>query len=201
MLLWLKIERTIIDEKCVMMNMKADRESDRKTLMDMPKEDLAKMLFLQMRNLWAVDGLYFLGIEEKFGTENATVIDANVWKVMGKIEARRLRNELGLERNDIPAVMDALRLTSWSLDLEHKEIIVKKDRAVLRNPKCRVQLTRRKAGLSEFPCKRVRWGYLQAFARELNPDVEVRCNICPPDDHPEDLWCEWEFVMNDNGGT
>ena len=177
--------------------MNADREADRKKLMDMPKDELVKLLFLQMRNLWAVDGLYFLGIEEKFDTENATVIDANVWKVMGKIEARRLRNELGLVDNDIPAVIDALRLSSWSLDLEHKDIEVEKDRAVLRNPRCRVQLTRRGAGLSEFPCKRVRWGYLEGFAKELNPDVEVRCNLCPPDDHTEELWCEREFRIRD----
>jgi len=164
-------------------------------LLEIPKDKLIELLFLQMRNLWAVDGLYFLGIEDESGTENATVIDSNVWKVMGKIEARRLRNEFGWEENDIPGLMDALRLTSWSLDLEHKEIEVGKDRAILRNPRCRVQLTRRKAGLSEFPCKRVRWGYLQSFASELNPDVEVRCNLCPPDEHPEDLWCEWEFRM------
>ena len=173
--------------------MDANRKEDRKMLLEMPKEELAELLFMQMRNLWAVDGLYFLGIEEKFGTENATAIDSNVWKVMGKIEARRLRNEFGWENTDIPGVIQALRLTSWSLDLEHKEIEVKMDRAILRNPKCRVQLTRRKAGLSEFPCKRVRWGYLQSFAKELNPNVEVRCNLCPPDNHPEDLWCEWEF--------
>ena len=175
--------------------MDANREEDRKILMELPKDQLVKLLFMQMRNLWAVDGLYFLGMEKEFGTESATVIDSNVWEVMGKIEARRLRNELGVNGEDIPAVMDALRLTSWSLDLEQKEIIMEKDRAILRNPKCRVQLTRRKAGLSEFPCKRVRWGYLKGFAKELNPDVEVRCNLCPPDDHPEDLWCEWELII------
>ena len=177
--------------------MNADREEDRKMLLKLPKDRLVELLFIQMRNLWAVDGLYFLGIEKEFGTESATLIDSNVWKVMGKIEARRLRNEFGWEDNDIPGVMEALRLTSWSLDLEHKEILVEKDRTILRNPKCRVQLTRRKAGLSEFPCKRVRWGYLQSFARELNPNMEVGCNLCPPDDHPEDRWCEWEFRLKE----
>jgi len=178
--------------------MKTDREEDEKLLMEMPKQELVKLLFLQMRNLWAVDGLYYLGIEKELDTEGATVIDANVWQVMGKIEARRLRNELGMNGNSIPALMDALRLTSWSLDLEHKEIIVKKDRAILRNPKCRVQLTRSKTGLPEFPCKRVRWGYLKAFAKELNPEIKVSCNVCPPDDHPDELWCEWEFTLENN---
>jgi len=175
--------------------MDTNRKEDWKMLLELPKEKLVDLLFLQMRNLWAVDGLYFLGIEEKFDTESATEIDSNVWKVMGKIEARHLRNELGMTENDIPGIIRALKCTSWALDLEYKDIEVEKDRAVLRNPKCRVQLTRQKKGLSEFPCKRVRWDYLKSFVRELNPGIEVRCNLCPPDTHLDDMWCEWEFRM------
>lgn len=58
--------------------MDAGRKLDRKKLIDMPKENLVDLLFMQIRNLWAVDGLYFLGIEEKFGTESATEIDREV---------------------------------------------------------------------------------------------------------------------------
>jgi hypothetical protein len=38
---------------------------------------------------------------------------------------------------------------------------------------------------------------LKAFAKEFNPDIEVKCNVCPPDEHPDDLWCEWEFAMKE----
>lgn len=175
--------------------MDAGREADRKLLMEMPKEKLVELLFKQMRNLWAVDGLYFLGVEEKFNTENATAIDAQVWEVMGKIEARRVKETLDLKGNDVPSIIEALRYTSWSLDLENKEVEVKENQAIFRNVSCRTQQTRLKKGLPEFPCKRVRWGYLKSFAKELNPDVEVNCKICPPDKHPDNLWCEWEFKM------
>jgi hypothetical protein len=50
-------------------------------------------------------------------------------------------------------------------------------------------------GLDEFGCKPVRFGFLKAFAKEFNPDIVVNCNVCPPDEHPDDLWCEWEFKM------
>jgi len=175
--------------------MEPDREEDRKMLMRIPKEQLIELFLLQMRNLWAVDGLYFLGIEEKFGTENATDIDRKVWEVMGKLEARKLKETIKIENNDIPTIMNALKHTSWSLDLENKEIIVEDERGVFRNTNCRVQNTRLKKGLSEFSCKQVRWGYLKSFAKEFNPDIEVKCNVCPPDEHPENLWCEWEFGM------
>ena len=171
------------------------RESDREMLMVMDKEKLIDLLFMHMRNLWAVDGLYFLGIEDKFGTESATEIDGKVWGVMGKIEARRLKETLGIQGDGISVIFEALRASSWSLDLEEKEIILDKNKALFRNTKCRVQKTRKKKGLEEFPCKKVRWGYLKSFAKEFNQKIVVECNICPPDTHPENLWCEWEFKL------
>jgi len=54
--------------------------ADREMLAKMPIEKLLDFFFLQIRNLWRVDGLYFLGIEKKFGTEAATEIDAGVWE-------------------------------------------------------------------------------------------------------------------------
>ncbi len=173
------------------------RDLDKKMLMETPKDMLIDLMFMQMRNLWAVDGLYFLGIEERFGTEGATEVDAQVWNVMGKIEARRLKKILKIEGDDISTLMHVLKYSSWSLDLEDKEIIEEKDRAILRNIKCRVQETRLKKGLDEFPCKKVRWGFLKSFAKEINPNFEVKCNLCPPDEHGQDLWCEWEFALSD----
>jgi hypothetical protein len=175
--------------------MESVREQDKEMLMNLPSEKLLDLFFLQMRNLWAVDGLYFLGIEEKFDTESATEIDSNVWEVMGKIEAKRIKKAFGIEEKDLHSMIRALRLSSWSLDLEDKHIIEEENRILFRNTDCRVQRTRLKKGLIEFPCKRVRWGFLQSFAKEINENILVECNVCPPDKHPDDLWCEWEFKM------
>ena len=173
------------------------RDDDRKIIDEIPKDKLADYIFMHLRNMWAVDGLYYLGIEEAFDTEAATEIDRKVWEVMGRIEARRLRTLFDIAENDIPSVMKALRLSGWSLDLEDKEIIVEKDRAIVRNVKCRVQNTRLSKGLVEFGCKPVRWGFLKSFAKEFNPNIEVKCNVCPPDKHSKDLWCEWEFTLKE----
>ncbi|UCF13164.1 MAG: hypothetical protein JSW06_02625 [Thermoplasmatales archaeon] len=169
------------------------RDEDRKLIEEIPKEKIADFIFLHLRNLWAVDGLYYLGIEETFGIEAATEIDRKVWESMGKIEARRLKNFFNITHNNISSVIEALRLSGWALDLEDKEIVVEKDKAIIRNIKCRVQNTRKKRGLSEFGCKPVRWDFLKSFAKEFNPNIEVECKVCPPDKHPDNLWCEWEL--------
>lgn len=149
--------------------------------------------------MWAVDGLYYLFIEEKIGQKEATEIDRKVWDVMGKIEAKRIRDLFDIKDDDIESFMKALELSGWALDLEDKEITIKKGTGIIRNKKCRVQNTRLSKGISEFGCKPVRFGFLKAFAKEFNPNIEVKCNICPPDDHPKDLWCEWEFRLRKPG--
>jgi hypothetical protein len=151
---------------------------------------------MHLRNMWSVDGLYYIYIEEKYDTESATEIDRKVWETMGKIEARRIKELFEIKGSDIPSMMKALSYSAWSLDLEDKEIIVEGKKAVIRNIKCRVQNTRIKKGLGEFGCKPVRFGFLKAFAKEFNPEIVVNCIVCPPDKHPDNLWCQWEFILN-----
>ena len=99
------------------------REKDKKLLEDIPNDKLADFIFMHLRNLWAVDGLYYLGIEEKFGTNAATDIDKKVWEIMGKIESRRIKELFEIKKNDIPSLIKALSYSGWALDLEDKEII------------------------------------------------------------------------------
>jgi len=173
------------------------REIDKKIISEIPKEKITDFIFMHLRNMWTVDGLYYLGIEEKYGRKTATEIDRKVWEVMGKIEARRIKELFNIKGNDILSMIKALRYSGWALDLEDKEILLEKNKAIIRNVKCRVQNTRLKKGLKEFGCKSVRWGFLKSFAKEFSPNIIVNCNLCPPDKHPDNLWCEWEFIMKE----
>jgi len=172
-----------------------NRDRDREYLSSLSVRKLIDLFFVHIRNMFRVDGLYFLGIEEKFGTDAATEIDRSCWRTMAAIEAREIGRFLGKPRFLIPDIMEALQLTSWSLDQKHKEIEVKEGKGVFRVVSCETQLARRKKGLSEFPCKQVRYEYLKAFVQGLNPQANVLCRLCPPDKHTEELWCEWEFNL------
>ena len=169
------------------------RKKDRKELIKMSKDELVDLLFTQMRILWTVDGLYYLGIEEMSGTDAATKIDARTWSVLGKIECRKLREMTGLTGDDMDTFLRLLKLTSWALDLEDKEFVQNGNVLVMMNTRCRVQNARLSKGLVEFGCKSVRSGYLEEFTKEFSPRFKITCKTCPPDKHPADLWCEWEF--------
>jgi len=167
---------------------------DREMLKKMQTEKLLDYFLLQIRNLWRIDGLYFLGIEKKFGTEAATEIDAGVWEAMAEIEAKGLKKMFNVgEKPDVPAIVDLLRKSSWALDQPFKTIEVTNRKAVLGIDRCRTQEARLSKGLKEFPCKKVRFGYLKNFAQTLNPYAMVTCLVCPPGEHPKDSWCRWVF--------
>jgi hypothetical protein len=172
------------------------KPEDREVLAKMPIEQLLDFFFMQIRNLWRVDGLYFLGIEKRFGTEAATDIDAGVWESMAAIEAKVLQRMFKVcENPDVPTIMDLLLRSSWALDQPFKTVEVSAKRATLSIDRCRTQEARLGKGLCEFPCKLVRLGYLKNFAKTLNPKAEVSCLVCPPDEHPKSLWCKWEFTL------
>jgi len=169
---------------------------DREMLAKMPTEKLLDYLFLQVRNLWRVDGLYFLGIEKRFGTEAAAEVDAGIWETMAQIEAKSLQRMFKVGENpNVPTIIELLRKSSWALDQPFKTIEVNAKRATLSVDKCRTQETRLSKRLCEFACKPVRFGYLKNFAKTLNPRIEVDCLVCPPDRHPKDLWCKWVFRL------
>jgi hypothetical protein len=171
-------------------------QEERKTLAEMPMEKLLDYFSLQIRNIWRVDGLYFLGIEKKFGTEAATEIDASVWESMAAIEAKSLQRMFKVQENPgIKTIIELLRKSSWALDQPFKTIEIGDKRATLSIDRCRTQEARLSKSLHEFPCKKVRFGYLKNFAKTLNPEAEVNCLVCPPDKHPKDLWCKWEFAI------
>ncbi len=169
---------------------------DRKMLAEFPMEKLLDYFFLQIRNIWRVDGLYFLSAEKRFDTDVTTEIDADVWEIMATIEAKSLQRMFNVAENpDLATIINLLRKSSWALDQPFKTIDVDDKQAVLSIDRCRTQEARLSKGLREFPCKKVRFGYLRNFAKTLNPKVEVNCLICPPDKHPKDLWCKWKFTM------
>ncbi len=148
------------------------------------------------RNLWRVDGLYFLGIEKKLGPKQqpkSTPASGKRWPLSKREASRKLIQTS--ENPNIPQIIDLLRMSSWALDQPFKTIEISDKKAVLWVKKCRTQETRLNKGLTEFPCKNVRHGYLKNFAKTLNPEVKVNCSFCPPDKHPKDSWCEWEFTL------
>lgn len=161
------------------------------------REQLVELLRLYSRMMLTVDGLWFLGVEGGAGLDAAVRLDEEIWRGLGAIEARRLKRFLGLEAvEDLETLVRVLGLSPMWASFEHR-IELEQDRCLICVTGCHPQQMRVDKGFGEFPCKSVGLAYLEGLAPALCPDLRFRCLVCPPDDHPDDLWCRWELRFGD----
>lgn len=76
------------------------------------------------RSYTAVDGLWFMKVEEKQGFAEALRLDEAVWKVLPKIQARTLKSMMHLE-GGLPGLQQALSarlaLEGFEYEMERRE--------------------------------------------------------------------------------
>jgi hypothetical protein len=167
-----------------------------KDVKDLSKEELFELLADASKNWLAHDGLWFRFVEEKYGTEAAIELDRKAWEKFTVIEAKRIMKRLGLKSGGgIPALVQALKFRLYA-HINLQEITeMSETRCVFRMKTCRVQETRERQGLPDFPCKPVGIVEYSYFAQTIDPRIETTCLACPPDPHPADVWCAWEFKI------
>lgn len=151
--------------------------------------------------LWlAHDGLWFQAVETADGMETAIAHDTTAWSRFSPLEARRIMNRLGLEPGGgIPSLVSCLQYRLYA-HLNEQELVEQSEtHCVFRMRKCRVQDARKRKGLNDFPCRSVGIVEYSTFAATVDPRLECRCLACPPDDHPEEWYCSWEFTLKSTG--
>ena len=176
----------------------AEGGSVAEALRALDKEELVRIVVDDAKNWLAHDGLWFQAIEAAHGMDAAIEADRAAWERFTVIEARRIMERLHLEPGGgIQALLQCLQHRLYArLNVQEASEVTER-RAVFTMRDCRVQSARRRRGLPAFPCKSVGLVEYAGFARTVDPRIQTRCIGCPPDPHPEDRWCAWEFTLGD----
>lgn len=160
------------------------------------KEELLGLLADAAKNWLAHDGLWFLEVEHESDLETAMKLDRQAWEKFTVIEAKRIAERLGFEPGGgIPDLVEALGFRLYAYINEQEVTEITDSRCVFTMKSCRVQVARQRKGLPDFPCKPIGLVEYSGFARTIDPRIETRCLVCPPDEHPRDMWCSWEFSI------
>ncbi len=171
-------------------------------LRSLDKEELVRLLLDDAKNWLAHDGLWFQAIEAAHGMEAAIEADRAAWERFTVIEANRIMERLGMKPGGgIPALLEALQHRLYARLNVQEATEVSDRRVVFTMRDCRVQSARRRKGLPDFPCKSVGIVEYSGFARTIDPRLQTRCIACPPDGHPADAWCSWEFTLPAGAGA
>ncbi|MFW9850503.1 MAG: DUF6125 family protein [Candidatus Thorarchaeota archaeon] len=165
---------------------------------DLPKEDLLKLIDVYAKAWQAMDGAYFLALEEKYGMDIAIEMDKAAWRIFSPIEAKRILKEFDIPQNGgLKALEQALGYRVYATLNKQSTEWKDKKTLVFTMEACRVQVARNRKGLPDFPCKQVGIIEYEEFAKSIDPRIITRCNFCPPDEHPENAYCQWEFYLEE----
>ena len=165
---------------------------------DMDREILLGILDDWAKNWFAHDGLWFQAVEKAFGIDAAIEADREAWQAFTQIEARRIMERHGIAQGGgIPALIQAMQLRMYARINVQEITEVSDNRCVFRITHCRVQAARTAKDLPDFPCKTVGIDEYTFFAKAIDERIETLCITCPPDDHPAEYWCAWEFTIPD----
>ena len=122
----------------------------------MTREDLLRALEMFAKNWLAHDGCWFLAAEERLGMQPAIELDERAWERFAAVEAQRITTTFRISQNGgLAALEKAFGLRMYSLiNAQRVEWSNDRERLRLVMDVCRVQETRRRKGLNDFPCKR-----------------------------------------------
>ena len=174
-------------------------DSTASAFLSMSREELVRALEMFAKNWLAHDGCWFLAAEERLGMEAAIELDTRAWERFAEAEARRIMATFHLpHQGGLEALETALGLRMYSL-INTQRLEWADDRTRLRffMDVCRVQETRRRKGLPDFPCKSVGTVEFETFARTIDPRIHTTCLHCPPET-PEGKYCAWEFSIGED---
>lgn len=175
------------------------KENDNmKILATASKETLVNLLEDMAKNWLAIDGFWFQAIERNFDYEMYTAKRTNdsVAVRFHYTEAKLIKRRLNLPENGgLPALKEALKYRQYALVNKQAVIEETPSKFIFRMIDCRVQSARKRRGLPDYPCKSAGIMEYSKFAEGIDPRIKTRCIACPPDPHPPEWWCAWEFEI------
>lgn len=162
-------------------------------LQNLPRETLVDLITMYSRNWHTCDGLWFSGVEDRYGTERALEIDITMWDISSRLEAARIKEILAMPDNaGLDEVLRAVNLMSWAAKCSYR-IEKNGETALLTVISCPPQEARIKSGKGVFACRPTFEHGFTNVAAVIDPRVRVSCKYCPPGPYPSDSWCQWEF--------
>jgi len=163
-------------------------------LRQLSQEELIKLIEAYSKLYTALDGLWFLSVEEEYGHDVATKLDIRVWESLAQREAKRISGVSKVAEGGIEAVIEALKLRPTFLTKEYK-VINEENKAIVRVTKCRSLEAMERDKRDVSSCIRLLENFYPKFASSIDSRVKLRVRKAPPRESTSDTCCEWEIEI------
>ncbi len=164
-------------------------------LSSLSKEQLIELIDIYSKNWLAMDGVWFQSVEQRLGMDEAMLHDAEAWRRFTVIEAKRIKDFLGLPDNSgVEGLAKALRLRFYA-NINKDIIEIEGSTLTYTSVDCRVQRARERKGMPFHPCKSVGIIEYSGFAKEIDERFTCECISCYPDVTDDSCCCKWRFTL------
>jgi hypothetical protein len=168
-------------------------------LLDLSTEKLDALTEAAASNWLTNDGVWFQAVEFSAGMNDAKRCNDSCWAHFSPVEAWSIKRFLGLgERPGLEGLKQALGFRLYARINTHSISDDTQNAFTFQMNQCRVQSTRQRKGLDDYPCKSAGLVEYTYFARAIDDRIKTECLGCPPDAHPEAWFCAWRFSLGTN---
>ena len=126
------------------------------------------------RSYFVVDGLWFVMTEEHRGFEEAMEQDEAVWQVMAKIQARKAKQQLGIDDGSLESLVKAfqLKLAAEGYDFEIGRQGEEFTLTISKCPWYEVLKATGRTAIAETIADRICATEFAGWIKEFSPDIE-----------------------------
>lgn len=163
-------------------------------------EESQQYIEFMLSQLRKTDSFWFLSVENTFSYDAAIRMNEEVWKTMGKVTAREIKEKFSIGEKGLRALARFFRYFPWAMITEY-EIEDRGDEIIVSVSHCPSQEARLKKGLGEYNCKNMHFLFFASIIQELDSSLKVKCLFAPPDSHTPELFCKWSFTMGRDGAS
>ncbi|HUX98153.1 MAG TPA: DUF6125 family protein [Candidatus Deferrimicrobium sp.] len=146
--------------------------------------------------LTAIDGLWFLEVENKLGFDQAFEIDIQVWKRYGSIIINRIKKILSLQENNLEAFLQVLKILC---EIDGTQFEIKKqspNEVIIQVNYCPWWENLKRSHREKLVrCDIVDKVIFPEWAKYFNPELEFQILNSLPDGHDA---CEWVIKLKDS---
>ena len=165
-------------------------------MLDMPREKLLELNKAVAANWLANDGVWFQSLEFTKGMTDAKKCNDTCWSHFSPFEAWSIKRFLKLpEKPGLDGLKKALFFRLYAAINKQSISNETEESFTFYMNECRVQSVRQKKGLDDYPCKSAGLVEYTTFAESIDSSIKTGCVACPPDKHPEDWFCAWQFYL------
>ncbi len=165
-------------------------------LLDMDRDKLMGLIETLGVNWLANDGVWFQSVEFTSGMDDAKRCNDTCWTRFAPFEAWSIKRFLEIPENSgLEGLKKALNFRMYSR-INTQTIVDESDNVIrFEMNDCRVQSSRKRKGLPDYPCKSAGSVEYTSFARGVDKRIQTECIGCPPDEHPDEWFCAWRFTL------